>query len=160
MENQLIYAYLAGAIDSDGFITIGRSTRKVGEKYAHRPTYYIAKVGYVSTDRIVPDLFHKMFGGSLNEHQPKNATYKRVYLWQCTNNKAGVVVEAILPYLRQKKSQAEIVIEFIRRMDSRHNREMKLGISPEIEAERYELWEAMTKLNRPKNRRVHFLDTP
>lgn len=160
MEKQLIYAYLAGAIDADGFITIGRSTRKTGEKYAHRPTYYIAKVGYVSTDRIVPDLFHETFGGSFNEHQPKEPTHKRVYLWQCTNNKAGAVAEVILPYLRQKKSQAEIVLEFVRRMESRRKREMRLGISPEIEAERYELWEAVTRLNQPRNRRVHFLDTP
>lgn len=160
MKNNLLYAYFAGAVDADGFITIGRSTRKVGERYAHRPTYYIAKVGYVSTDKTVPCLLRESFGGSLNEHQPKNTAHKLVYLWQCTNAKAGTVANALLPYLRMKRAQAVIVLEFIRRMDSRRHREMKLGVTPEIEAERRELWEAVTHLNAPRNRRVHFVETP
>ena len=156
MSKATLNAYLAGAIDADGYISIGRSTRKIGEKYAHRPTYYIAKIGFVSTDNIVPTLFHETFGGSFSEHQPKNPNHKRVYLWQCTNVKAGAVIKALLPHLRLKKRQGELVLEFLRKMDARRHREMKLGISPEIEAERRESWEAVTSLNAPRNRRVHF----
>lgn len=42
-------AYLAGAIDADGHITVQRSLRKKGKRYTHSPTYYHPKIGYTST---------------------------------------------------------------------------------------------------------------
>lgn len=52
-------AYLAGAIDADGYITITRSLRKKGKRYTHAPTYYHPRIGFTSTEQIVPDLLQK-----------------------------------------------------------------------------------------------------
>lgn len=160
MDDQLIYAYLAGAIDADGFITIARSTRRQGERYAHRPTYYNAKIGFSETSPIVPTLLKETFGGSCFEHQPKNPGHKRWYSWQIQSVKAAASLRLLLPYLRLKKQQAELVLQLAELMTAQRKRSMRIAADPAITAERHALWEAVTKLNAPKNRRVHFLETP
>lgn len=157
MKNiELTYAYLAGAIDADGFITIARSSRSKGEKYAHRPTYYNAKIGFTETSPIIPHLLKETFGGSSYEHQPKNPEHKRWYNWQIQNVKAADALRRLLPYLRLKRRQAELVLEFLDLCAEQRNREMKLGMTPEIVEKRREYWERVTKLNAPRNRRIHF----
>jgi hypothetical protein len=156
-SQRLIYAYLAGAIDADGFITIARSSRSKGEKYAHRPTYYNAKIGFTETSPIIPNLLKETFGGSQFEHQPKNPEHKRWYSWQIQNRKAAESLKLLLPYLRLKQEQARLVLEFLELCAEQRSREMKLGITPEVVEKRREYWEHVTRLNAPRNRRVHFV---
>lgn len=160
MNNDVLYAYLAGSIDCDGFISIQRTRKTKGEKYAHQPIYYTAKIGFTSTDPGVPSLFKETFGGSLYEHQPKNETHKRWYVWQATNDKAGSAIKSLLPFLKLKKPQAEIALKFQDLLHGQRNRFMGNRISPEMEEGRRALWEELTKHNAPRNRRVHFAETP
>jgi hypothetical protein len=154
-----VYAYLAGSIDSDGFISIARKTRRVGSKYAHAPTYYSVTMGFTSTDPMVPDLFHKTFGGSRYQHDPKNPKHKRWHQWQASGKVAGIAMRKILRHLRLKRPQAEFALQFLALVDSQRNRWMGKVIGPELEAPRRVLWESVTRLNSPRNRRVHFATT-
>jgi len=52
-NREIDYAYCAGSIDSDGYITIQRTRRAVGVVYAHQPVYYSAKIGFTSTAQIL-----------------------------------------------------------------------------------------------------------
>ena len=140
MKPTATYAYLAGSIDSDGFISIGRSTKKVGEKYAHGPTYYNVKIGFTSTDPIVPNLFRETFGGSLYTHQPKNPTHKVWHNWQAHGSVAGVAIKALLPHLRTKIKQGQLALEFLDLIASQKHRCMKERITPVLEAPRAALW--------------------
>jgi hypothetical protein len=161
MDSTHVHAYLAGAIDADGYITIGRSTRKVGNRYGHTPTYYVAKVGFVETSPIIPDLLKETFGGSTYQHQPKNPSHKRVYSWQVSSKIAGPTLHALMPFLRLKQCQAELTLALIEMM-RRHWCEMRatqvppFRITQKMESERRALWEQVTRLNDPRNRRVHF----
>lgn len=155
MIPETTYAYLAGAIDADGFITIARQVRNTGDRYEHRPTYYNAKLGFTETSPIIPHLLKETFGGSCYEYQPKNPEHKRWYNWQIQNLKAGAAVRLLLPHLRLKRQQAELVIEFIDLAASQRKRYMKGGMTPEQLEQRRVLWEAVTRLNAPRNRRIH-----
>lgn len=164
-DRELLYAYFAGAIDADGFISVQRSSRKVGKKYIHQPTYYLAKVGFTGTNPLVQNLLRENFGGSFYTHQPKNPEHKMWYVWQAEGKQAKEVLRKIIPYLVIKKQQGEIALELIE-LKEQHWNEIKntqkppYRITPEMEAEQSKYWEAVTKLNEPRNRRVHFLETP
>lgn len=154
-----VYAYLAGAIDADGFVTIARSSRKEGARYAHRPTYYNAKIGLTETSPIIPRLLQETFGGSMYSQQPKNPLHRRWYSWQIQNVKCMDALRKLLPHLRLKKQQAILVVAFLKLCKSQRNREMKLGMPADIVAARQDLWDAVTRLNMPRNRRIHFVET-
>lgn len=156
MNRSALLGYLAGALDADGFISIQRQTRKVGGKYAHAPTYYMARIGFSETSPIVPRLFVETFGGSFYEYQPKNALHKRWYIWQACNDVAQSAVKDLLPHLRLKRKQGEVLLRFVKLIHSQRKRCMRQRITEEIEASRRGLWEELTHLNSPRNRRVHF----
>jgi hypothetical protein len=145
------YAYLAGAIDADGFITISRSTPSATRKDSRRSTYYTAKVGLSEIHLTIPELLHKTFGGWLGSHTPANPAHRTWHAWQATNQVAATALRALLPYLRLKREQALLVITFAERVASTPR-----GVIPATElAERERLYFAVTALNEPRNRRVH-----
>lgn len=163
MQEQILYAYFAGAIDADGFISIQRTVKK--SKPWH-PTYHTVRVGFTGTvGTVVQDLLRENFGGSVYVHIPKNKNHKPSHSWQASGKKAKVVLIAIAPYLLVKQEQAHLGIEFQELMERQRKEMLKIQkppyhITPEMLIERNRLWEAVTRLNNPKNRRVHFLETP
>lgn len=155
-------AYFAGAIDADGFISIQRTIRKVGKRYATAPTYYTAKVGFTGTaDPSVQEMLKATFGGSVYTHRPKNKAHKPWHSWQATNQKTKACLMAVRKYLISKRGQADLTLEFISLCD-RQWREVKrtqippYRITAAMQKERERLWLAVTRLNSPRNRRVHF----
>lgn len=166
MGKECLYAYFAGAIDADGFISVQRSNRKIGVKYTHQPTYYLVKIGFVGTaSPVVQNLLKENFGGSVYTYTPKDPAHKPVYNWQADGHKAEAALRAILPYLISKKRQAELCLELLK-LRADHWIEIKATqkppyrITPEMEAEHKAFWQAVTELNQPRNRRVHFAETP
>jgi hypothetical protein len=69
------YAYLAGAIDIDGFISIDRRAGRQGMGYRVR-------IGISDTSPVVPKLLHELFAGRLLEIPPKKSSYARFYMWE------------------------------------------------------------------------------
>lgn len=88
MTDPLILAYLAGIIDSDGCITINRSTR-AGK------TYLAASV----------------WGGSISRYEPKNPEHRPQFQWSRTGSAAAEAIAELLPYLRVKREQAALALE-------------------------------------------------
>lgn len=97
-------AYLAGVIDSDGYITINRSVRR-GKPY-HYP-----QVGIAGTRREPHDLAARHFGGNVGRYQPKNSAHRAQFQWSRQGQSAVPVIEAVFPYLRIKVSQAVIALD-------------------------------------------------
>jgi hypothetical protein len=97
-------AYLAGVIDSDGYISTQRS-RHSGRLYSG------AKVGIAGTRRQPHDLAASLFGGTVNRYIPKNPRHRPQFQWSRHGEGAVVVIEAVLPYLLVKRRQAEIALE-------------------------------------------------
>lgn len=97
-------AYLAGIVDGEGHVSI---TREDGR---YKPKVY---VGMTSKDIIL--LLHRLFRG--NVYETSTCTGKPLYRWHLTKSAdLQVFLTSILPYMIEKKRQAEVVLELVERI--------------------------------------------
>ena len=103
-------AYVAGLFDGEGSIVIGCSLGRTNRK---NPCYFL-QVGITNTDRELIDWLHRTFGGHVsdNSHSPSRSKQRPCWAWRVTSRQAHGFLKKILPYLRTKKTQANIAIEF------------------------------------------------
>ncbi len=100
-------AYLAGIVDGEGSICIYRHksrTSRAGQM----------KVVISNTKRELLEFVQSYFGGSIsmtNSHL-KNPRKQPCYQWIVASQKALHFLEAIEPFLRIKKLQAQIAIQY------------------------------------------------
>lgn len=101
-----VLAYLAGVIDSDGYVSAARSRHK-------GRLYYGAAVGIAGTDRQPHDLAARIFGGNVRCYLPRGprSHHKPQFQWQRYGESARPVLEAVLPYLRVKRDRASLALE-------------------------------------------------
>lgn len=102
-------AYLAGAIDSGGCISIDRFR---GVK--NREWYYVLKVNITGPESMINWIAEKVSGlaiGYVYQRRPKNPSYRPVFTWRLTGPKASEVLKKIKCYLVLKKERAEIGIK-------------------------------------------------
>ncbi|MHA4819453.1 hypothetical protein ACXZ65_34450 [Streptomyces aculeolatus] len=104
MAESTTLAYLAGVIDSDGYITVHRSVRS-------GKAYYAARIGIAGTRRQPHDLAASLWGGTVSLYQPKNPRHRGQYQWSRSGDGAYGPISDVLPYLRVKKEQAHLAIE-------------------------------------------------
>jgi hypothetical protein len=98
-------AYLAGVVDSDGCIMVGRQVDHRGGK----TTGYPVKVVIVQAEPEAIVLAKKIFGGSIATVQRRMG---RPYLqWLLVSKKAALCLSTLLPYLRIKRAQAMNALE-------------------------------------------------
>lgn len=97
-------AYLAGVIDSDGFISAHR------KKHAGR-IYCSPLIGISGTDPEPHELAKSVWGGSFFTYRPRNPRHRLQFQWQAVGVKAATAIAQIQPYLRTKRLQASIALE-------------------------------------------------
>jgi len=101
-----VLAYLAGIIDSDGYVTASSSTRK-------GRTYCAPRVGISGTRREPHDLGASIYGGSVHQYEPKDdrAHHRTQYQWVLEGDRAADVISDVLPYLLVKRQQGELALQ-------------------------------------------------
>lgn len=92
-------AYIAGYIDGDGCLYIGKYQQK-------NTTVYELKITICSVKRDPLDLFLKKFGGRILK-QARAKPQRDAYIWSISNKKAQSLLQKIYPYLKDKKNQCE-----------------------------------------------------
>jgi len=107
MADDLLYAYLAGAIDADGCISVKRSTYAMRVRGDAGAPIYSERVMLKQVTPDIPRLLRETFGGSLRVDRPSTSRGKPLYAWQATDLRAVECLRAILPHLRIKRAQAE-----------------------------------------------------
>ena len=137
---QTVLAYLAGIIDGEGCIRLAKLNDK-------RTTVH-PSVNCGMTQAAPVELLHQTFGGSVTWKQPtcKNASpCKPLLYWYASGaNSAAKVLRQLYPYLRAKKEQAAIVLDFcFNKVDGRKAG----GVSQEEHRWREELYWKVKKLN-------------
>lgn len=103
-------AYIAGVIDSDGYIGIVKQseTRRKNLTKNFRPTITITQ----SQPEAI-NFIRKYFNGGFGTTKQSKNIYRDLYRWDICNRKdIRIFLEAILPYLKIKKVQAKMVIEY------------------------------------------------
>ncbi|MFG2046174.1 hypothetical protein ACGFIW_01920 [Micromonospora sp. NPDC048935] len=106
MSDPTVLAYLAGVVDSDGYVTAAITKHKGRQ-------FYGAAIGIAGTRREPHDLAASLFGGNVRTYIPRgNREHHRPqFQWQRYGRSALPVIEAIRPYLRVKAEQADLAIE-------------------------------------------------
>jgi hypothetical protein len=103
-------AYAAGLFDGEGHVTIGVSVDK--RRGRNRPVYRLY-LAISNTDRQVLEWLRDSFGCGVVARREANPTTGKVCCrWQLANRNATRLLVAMLPYLRIKRPQAELMIEF------------------------------------------------
>ena len=100
-------SYIAGIIDGEGSIGINKIINYNGTK----TPYYRLLVQVDMVDGCIPQWLYESFGGSILARKRKEPR-RAITQWQIANKQATEFLQAILPYLRIKKPQAEIAIIF------------------------------------------------
>lgn len=107
-------AYLAGLVDGEGCITICESTRidHHGIKTS-RPSFG-PRFCIVNTNKnLIESVLQDWTLGSIKEVRRKNPKHKPIYVWEI--RRLGEILKAIeyiLPYLKLKRKQALLMIEY------------------------------------------------
>src|SRR3954452_14900931 len=108
MNNKLVLSYLAGVIDSDGSITIAVDTWRVRNK-GYAPSYS-ENIAIGQCDPQAINLLKETFGGHIRIEKARGEFRRPVYFWGVTDKNAVLCARALLPYLRIKRRQAELML--------------------------------------------------
>jgi hypothetical protein len=150
-NKERLYAYFAGAIDADGFISIQKTVRKNKSKTPH--IYYNAKIGLTTTNNTaVLDMLKENFGGAVYSYKPSNPNHRPWSVWQTSDKQARDVLMILRPYLMAKKRHAELVIDFVNICDAqwqliRRTQKAPYHITVEMIGLREHYWEQVAALN-------------
>jgi len=110
--NEADLIYIAGFFDGEGSITIHIN----GRRYSPRgvsPNHTL-QVSVGNTDSLIPSWIYSLYGGSLTHRLPDNKRCKRVTQWTIRCSGALKFLEDIYPYLKMKRPQAEIAMNYQR----------------------------------------------
>ncbi len=98
-------AYAAGIIDGEGWIGIGRKGGKRLDSYC--------RVTVGNTNEWLVKWLQVTFGGTISISNRNPAKWKRQYYWNLNEHETLDFLKVIYPYLRIKRPQAEIAIQFL-----------------------------------------------
>jgi hypothetical protein len=141
-SNDLLYAYLAGIVDADGYIGfhISRTLPKSQRRLTPR---FVTEICVTNTDRPLIDLLTETFPMGRVYTRPQVKDHHKVtYSWRVANRGALHVAECLEPFLRQKQRRAQITIEFYTGQINKRVAERGALVPEEVER-RWALYEEM-----------------
>ena len=108
-KQAVLLAYLAGIIDGEG--TVGIVRTKPNQRTAQINYRHYAYMSLGMVEKQIPDLLKEVFGGCVNEERVHGM--RSVWRWHKTGRDDLIrLLNDLLPYLRIKRPQAELVIDF------------------------------------------------
>jgi hypothetical protein len=114
--------YLAGLLDADGYFSIGVSDSIMNHG---RPNpQWFESAGLKQVTPLGPRLLHETFGGWHGNEKPSAPGGKPLFTWRVTHITAGRCIERLLPFLRIKQRQAEIVLQLSIHKSKNKNRKL------------------------------------
>lgn len=119
-------AYIAGIIDGEGCISIGKETRK----NTFFPSYCLNIRIRTTSFRLIEYIYNEI-GGTLNDHSidERKESYKDTLEWKMESEQALQLLEQLSPYLVIKKKEVEIARIFRNTYGSRKRAHL-LNIMP------------------------------
>ena len=101
-------AYIAGLFDGDGCISIA----KCKPRHPGCSPYYRLVVAVAMANEYIPRFLKFYFGGRVNKSSARRERWKDQWQWHLGSDDAVAFLKAILPYLKLKREEAELAIEF------------------------------------------------
>lgn len=143
-QDPLKWAYIAGLMDTDGSFMIHKRMNHNGMKNPN----YVCKVSYGEIDSRPHSFIRQVFPfGSVN-HKDTSTTNGGRFVWELVV-KSEIVdfIERLLPYLKVKKPNAEIVLDFCRNIKP-VKKGHRFGVPPEELASRENCYQELQKYQR------------
>lgn len=143
-------AYAAGIMDGEGTIGVTELAVKYtsGDRARRRKSSSFRDyIAVVMCDPIVPRWLSKKFGGAVYEYAGRKSGHKPTYRWHLNGKRAADFCALVLPYLRLKREQAKLVIEFRSKVNAAPN-PRAYGLSEASIGERREIVAQVHHLNR------------
>lgn len=109
--------YVAGYFDGEGFIGLywNKGSKDVRYRSGRRGGCWIRAVGINNTYYNVLYDLREEFGGSLRTLREKQGTHKKIYSWTLGSmDGIQAFLDALLPWLREKRPQAETMLACLR----------------------------------------------
>lgn len=100
--------YLAGLIDGEGWVGIQRNTSKKSGNYN-----YVAKIIIGNTNKKIIAVKEEIGHGYIHLRKSKNPKHKNVFIWVLSSNAIRAILPLVLPYLRIKSNQAELLMSYL-----------------------------------------------
>lgn len=148
VHNQTDLAYAAGLFDGEG--SVGVIYRKSHSKKSTMRTFGVtASVSMVDEESIV--WLCSTFGGRVDVSN-RTKTGRQVYRMQMAGRTAADFLEKILPYLKLKRSRAEVAIKLARMARPRGAEKGRSGMHP-MTLEEVEAQEPLAMFIRSENQR-------
>jgi hypothetical protein len=150
------FAYLAGVLDSDGFITIHRAERQMAG-CTRTGIYHYPQIGIAGTRRQPHDLAAALWGGTVTAYTPKDPTHRVQFQWHLHGHKAVSALEQVRPFLLVKADQAAlacslqalVVDQFA---EIKRTQRPPYRVPPAMMEKREDLNRAVKGLNQPRSR--------
>jgi hypothetical protein len=102
-------AYLAGLIDGEGCFSIARMRRPDGSVRS-----FTAFLSVGMTDPAVRGVAASVNLGTLQVRPQAKSGWKRCHVWRVGAVECRRLIPTLLPYLRFKKAQAEVMLKYLR----------------------------------------------
>lgn len=135
-------AYAAGLFDAEGCVLISKQKGTI--RMIHPLHTLRVKLGCVNQSAM--NWFGENFGGPISSVKPKKERRKIFFHWQKSSNRGADFLRKILPYLKIKKPQAELALQFQNEVKIKPKRECK-EITPESLRLREKLKNQISLLN-------------
>ena len=134
MSDKELYAYTAGLIDGEGYISLLPVWKGNG---------YCAVVKVASVDPYMTVFLHENFGGNLGKPRIHKPPQKPSRQWALRNGKrVHEFLTNIYPYLRVKREQAETVMAYVESFSQNSPRNEKVW------AEKRVFYDKLRRLNK------------
>jgi len=135
-------SYAAGIIDGEGSIGVSRKSKINGSYYN-----YLLVVQVTMRSPAIPGWLATNFGGHVGRYEQSKRAFGKGYMskWAIFGDEAKGFIEQILPYLIEKKNQAELALQF-----PMGKRGYRASLSAEAKEEQYEIYMLMQELNSKK----------
>lgn len=102
-------SYWAGFFDGEGCISIYKYQNK---DQWHKSLTYSAMIQLAICDKEILDQLDILFKGTRAVRKHSRPNSRPQYYWQRRGNKAVEIIKQLLPFLRLKKPQGELALEF------------------------------------------------
>ena len=115
--------YIAGLFDGEGHVFITEDMRP-----NYKTSLHILRTGVTNTYKPVIEWLFSIYPTTISKRvrHKNHPTWKPCYFWEASSKKALYFLKSIYPYLKIKKEQVRLAIEFQEQwQDRRYTRDIK-----------------------------------
>ena len=159
VNTDCLYAYLAGIVDGEAYIGIKKDIWGMNNRPDVKSPTYHERISIKMKNPEIPKLFQDTFNGRFYKepkiYQSKTGfTTKHImYLYQATDKIAANIISCLIPFLIEKKAQANYILKLRESKNSKEARmrggkNQKRTMSQTVLDYREQLYQAIKEIHR------------